>query len=190
MATVSKKDAIIEAALQLFAERGFDATTMPMISELAGVGAGTIYRYFESKEVLLNSLFVKSIKEFSEALKYGKKDCKQSVREEFHDLFSGLFQFGKENPNSLQFIVSTGNELYFDETSRKVMRSFLDEINVMIAWGQEQGQIRMLPTPALISIVLGAFIQLSEVFRKGMLQETPELVSELEDCCWNAIRVQ
>jgi transposase len=34
--------------MQLFAERGYDGTTIPMIAEKANVGAGTIYRYFEN----------------------------------------------------------------------------------------------------------------------------------------------
>ena len=43
-----KSTAILEAALALFAERGYDGTPVPLIAEKAGVGAGTIYRYFES----------------------------------------------------------------------------------------------------------------------------------------------
>ncbi|MBL1151002.1 MAG: TetR/AcrR family transcriptional regulator [Armatimonadetes bacterium] len=44
---------LIEAALELFAERGFDATTIKDICERAGVAPGLIYHYFESKESLL-----------------------------------------------------------------------------------------------------------------------------------------
>ena len=40
----NKRDDIMEAALILFAERGYDGTTVPMIAEKAKVGAGTIYR--------------------------------------------------------------------------------------------------------------------------------------------------
>ena len=45
------------AALELFVERGFYGTAVPEIAERAGVGAGTIYRYFESKEALVNALY-------------------------------------------------------------------------------------------------------------------------------------
>ena len=40
-----------------------------MIAEKAKVGAGTIYRYFENKEALVNSLFSKSMLELSEMIK-------------------------------------------------------------------------------------------------------------------------
>src|SRR5215468_3748459 len=52
-----KRDAIMTAALELFVERGFHGTAVPEIAERADVGAGTIYRYFESKEALVNELY-------------------------------------------------------------------------------------------------------------------------------------
>src|SRR5689334_15289154 len=52
-----KREAILAAALELFVERGFYGTAVPEIAERAGVGAGTIYRYFESKETLVNELY-------------------------------------------------------------------------------------------------------------------------------------
>ena len=48
-----KVDRIISAALKLFAERGFHGTAVPEVAKEAGVGAGTIYRYFEHKEALM-----------------------------------------------------------------------------------------------------------------------------------------
>ena len=42
-----------------------------MIAEKANVGAGTIYRYFENKEALVNSLFSKSMLQLSEMIKTG-----------------------------------------------------------------------------------------------------------------------
>ena len=52
-----KREAIMTAALELFVERGFFGTAVPEIADRAGVGAGTIYRYFESKEALVNEIY-------------------------------------------------------------------------------------------------------------------------------------
>ncbi|MEC2439513.1 helix-turn-helix domain containing protein, partial [Bacillus cereus] len=49
----NKQEDIFDAAMQLFAELGYDGTTIPMIAENAKVGAGTSYRYFENKEALV-----------------------------------------------------------------------------------------------------------------------------------------
>src|SRR4051812_14698782 len=52
-----KRESIMSAALDLFVERGFFGTAVPEIADRAGVGAGTIYRYFESKEALVNAIY-------------------------------------------------------------------------------------------------------------------------------------
>ena len=58
----NKRDDILNAAMELFGELGYDGTTVPMIAERAKVGAGTIYRYFENKESLVNILFQDCVK--------------------------------------------------------------------------------------------------------------------------------
>jgi AcrR family transcriptional regulator len=47
------RQALIEAGYQIIAEKGIDAATMVEIAELADVGAGTVYNYFESKNELV-----------------------------------------------------------------------------------------------------------------------------------------
>ncbi len=47
------RENIFRAALQLFAERGFNAATIEAITEAADVGKGTFFNYFENKESLL-----------------------------------------------------------------------------------------------------------------------------------------
>src|SRR5262245_28981195 len=60
-----KAEAIMAAALELFIKRGFYGTAVPEIAERAGVGAGTIYRYFESKEALVNAIYRQQKLEFA-----------------------------------------------------------------------------------------------------------------------------
>ena len=51
-----RRQEILDAALQLFDDRGFDATTVQSIAAQAGVAAGTVYLYFPSKEHVLQAL--------------------------------------------------------------------------------------------------------------------------------------
>ncbi len=53
-----KKNSIFQAALQVFGEMGFHRATMDMIAQIAGIGKGTLYRIFESKEELLEQLMI------------------------------------------------------------------------------------------------------------------------------------
>ena len=51
------RSSIIDAALRLFRERGYDATTMRAIATEAGVSVGNAYYYFESKEQLIQGFY-------------------------------------------------------------------------------------------------------------------------------------
>jgi AcrR family transcriptional regulator len=51
------RSAIIDAALRLFRERGYDATTMRAIASEAGVSVGNAYYYFDSKERLIQGFY-------------------------------------------------------------------------------------------------------------------------------------
>jgi len=52
-----KRRIILDAALQAFAERGYHGTAVPEVAAAAGVGTGTLYRYFEHKEALVNEVY-------------------------------------------------------------------------------------------------------------------------------------
>lgn len=51
-----KRELILEAAAQIFGEKGFHSATVEEIAKEAGVGKGTIYQYFDSKSEIFNEL--------------------------------------------------------------------------------------------------------------------------------------
>ena len=64
----NKANTIMDAALTVFAEKGFSKAKISEIAELAGVADGTVYEYFESKEDLLLSIPVKRYERYLENL--------------------------------------------------------------------------------------------------------------------------
>lgn len=52
---------ILAQALRLFAEHGYEQTSVRMIAQAAGVAQGLLYNYFESKEALLRAIFEQSM---------------------------------------------------------------------------------------------------------------------------------
>ncbi len=48
---------LLEKAIEVFAERGYQATTMDEIAERAGVSKGMLYIYFKNKEALFGAVF-------------------------------------------------------------------------------------------------------------------------------------
>ncbi|TDQ41427.1 TetR/AcrR family transcriptional regulator [Aureibacillus halotolerans] len=58
-----RREQIIEAAFKVFAHRGLNRAKMTMIAEEAGLSAGQLYRFFESKEELFSTLIHRAMKE-------------------------------------------------------------------------------------------------------------------------------
>lgn len=189
MMSSNKREDILEAALSLFAERGFDGTTVPAIAEQAKVGAGTIYRYFENKEVLVNSLFQECIQLLSGKLLANAPAADTPIREWFQHIFVQMSRFANEHDKALAFIDSHSGSRYLDASSRKMFDEFLGILRHMLDEGKRQGILCPLPSDALISIVYGALVRLSRTIKLGVVEESPELWARIEECCWNAIRV-
>jgi AcrR family transcriptional regulator len=57
---VEKRKVILDTALELFANKGYHATSISAIASAAKISKGLMYNYFENKEALLKAIFVES----------------------------------------------------------------------------------------------------------------------------------
>src|SRR5271154_894437 len=79
-ADAERRERIIEAAERAFVRNGFHATTMQGVADEAGMSAGNLYRYFPSKEAIVEGLCmadqVQRTEVFSELI--GRLDLRQA----------------------------------------------------------------------------------------------------------------
>lgn len=66
---MSKPKRILEAAVEVIAEKGLHETTIDEIAQRAGVAKGTVYLYFKNKESLLASLMQVGLEAFESAVR-------------------------------------------------------------------------------------------------------------------------
>jgi TetR/AcrR family transcriptional regulator, repressor of fatR-cypB operon len=181
-----KREAILAAALELFTERGFHGTAMPLVAERAGVGAGTIYRHFESKEALVNALY-QSWKEFLLASVTEGLPAATPLREQFHIYWNRLATFAAKYPVAFTFLELHFHAPYLDAASRLVEDR---GHNALIGFYQEcarQGVVKELPPEALASMVWGAFVGMVKASQHGCLVMTQSILDQVEACCWQAV---
>jgi AcrR family transcriptional regulator len=118
------RERILNAALQLFREKGFDETTMRDVAAAAGMATGAAYYYFRSKEELVTALYVRSAEEkrsFLPAAIERNKDLKKRLRpiidanfEQFADhrrLFRALARIGMDPSHPLSPFAKEGAAL-------------------------------------------------------------------------------
>lgn len=104
----TKRDAICEAALQLFAAQGIDATTTRQIAERAETAEGNLYRHFKNKEALARQLFDDSAGMLHQTLSKSIEGL-GAPRDRLAALVRGVFRFAAEQPVAFSylFMVST-----------------------------------------------------------------------------------
>lgn len=181
-----KREAILDAALGLFAEYGFYGTTVPLVAERAQVGAGTIYRYFESKEALGNAVYQRAKGLLYDVL---SKDFPEdlSVREQFHVFWQRITAFAIENPRTFQFLELHSHESYLDKESRAVEMKVWEPGLNFFEMTCERKITKPLPLKILVAIVWGMFVGVTKAGQRGHYQLDEELFDHVEQVCWEAI---
>ena len=72
---IDPKETIIKESTKLFLANGFRGTSVKQITEAAGIGRGTLYWYFKSKEEVLESVFRNFEREFVEGFMKAVQRC-------------------------------------------------------------------------------------------------------------------
>ena len=181
-----KREAILGAALDLFSERGFDGTAMPMVAERAGVGAGTIYRHFDSKEALGNAVF-RQCKLAMQDYVLARRKPGLTAREEFRGMWQGLWDFLREEPCACRFLETQGHATYLDESSRAISEAVFVSITDFVRRGQAAGAIRDASPAVIISMALGAFIGLVKEADAGRFFLDESVIEEAELLIWDLV---
>jgi len=91
-----KRNAILDAATRVFAERGLTAAPTSEISKQAGVAEGTLFTYFKTKDDLINALYGEIKLELADAMMSGFPR-KQSVRTRLRHVWDGYVNWGVAN---------------------------------------------------------------------------------------------
>ncbi len=185
---MSKKEDIFNATLQLIIEEGIQAVTLAKILGKAGVGSGTLYHYFSSKEQLLYELYLKLSGRMSESVLNGY-DPHESVRIRFNKLLKGY----------LEYIIHNFHEHNFTEQYFYILRKtrpsdsafdtpFRSALGKIFTDGQDQKIILNYEIPILIQITCGiiASIARGNQSNRYILDELKK--QQILDSCWNSIR--
>src|SRR5689334_20831201 len=146
-----KRDAILRAAIDVFAERGYFNAQVADVARAAGVAAGTVYLYFKSKDDLLVSIFERSMREGLAAGRAAVADL-DDPRERLRRLARGhLARLGSDRNLAIVFQVELRQSTKFMEHfSSTLLRDYLGLIREAIADGQRAGLFRsdIRPTSA------------------------------------------
>jgi len=158
-----KRDAILRAAIDVFAERGYFNAQVADVARAAGVAAGTVYLYFKSKDDLLVSIFERSMRE---GLTTGRAAVAnlQDPRERLLRLARAhLARLGHDRNLAIVFQVELRQSTKFMERfSATLLRDYLGLIREAIADGQREGLVRAdVKATAMAKMLFGALDEMA-----------------------------
>ncbi|MEP7116356.1 MAG: TetR/AcrR family transcriptional regulator C-terminal domain-containing protein [Acidobacteriota bacterium] len=140
---VDKRDAIMRAATQVFAQRGYFNAQVADVARAAGVAAGTVYLYFRSKDDLLVSVFERTMKD---AIAEGRAALVGAVdpRERLSRIARlHLERLGRDRDLAVVFQVELRQSTKFMERfSSSYLRDYLGLIREAVEAGQAAGSFR------------------------------------------------
>lgn len=171
-ARADKRDAILRAAIDVFAERGFFNAQVADVARAAGVAAGTVYLYFRSKDDLLVSIFDRTMKD---ALAEGRAavanvdDPRERLRRFARVHLAWL---GRDRTLAVVFQVELRQSTKFMERlSSTKLREYLGLMRTAFADGQAAGIFRRDLNPTTAAKAL--FGALDEMATNWILSRRP-----------------
>jgi TetR/AcrR family fatty acid metabolism transcriptional regulator len=138
-----RRESIIQAAIEIFSKKGFQAATISEIAQRAGVAEGSIYQYFKNKEDLFFSIPVEKTKEFRTQLELhlaGILGTFNKIRK-FVWYFLYFFSVNAEYGRMLMLDMRVSKSFVRTDTYNFLKKS-VSHILEIIEEGQREGVIR------------------------------------------------
>ncbi len=182
-----KRTAILQATLTLISERGFHGTPMSKVAEKAGVGAGTIYRYFENKEALINELFRELKQELSQAI-FASVDENAPSEEIFRSIWWRTVQYCIEHPVEVLFLEQYHNSPFLTPETEAQTQAYLAPVIQLVQQGIDSGAMKAMPFEMVSVFVFDLAVLLSKHHNAGALTLDDQSLELAMQACWDAVK--
>ena len=168
------KEKILSAALELFAERGFHNTTIQQIAKKAEVAKGLIYRYFDSKEDLLEGILYQAFKEGDDFQEEANK--LENPVDRLRSLIEAFFTYIGEQPHHSRLLTQLSLQLnQFPSITKLIVAKYHENIPYLETLMEDVG----VPNPKVEASLLTAimdglgirYLIMGEVMDMDLLKE-------------------
>lgn len=185
------RTAILDAALDLFAEHGFHASPMSRLATIAGVGVGSIYRYFSDKDALIHAVYETVDGSLQRTMEENTPSTVSSC-EQFTHFVRELIAYLFAHPKEFRFLEQYYNSPYGNnKVHAKILREDAQPTDLFMGLfvnGRQAGTIRDLPLPVYMVMTFGPVSHLVRYSLAGHIVVTDEIIQATAEACWNAIK--
>ncbi len=180
IAQEEKRRLILDAAVRVFARKGYHTCRVGDIAEEAGVAYGLLYHYFSSKEEVLETVFRETWSELLEAMR-GVEESGAPAREQLRQVAAILLRAWRRDPDLVRVLVrEVARSPQMPRRVEEIGQAFR-AIERIVARGQEEGEFRAELDARLASwIFYGAIEEILTGWVLGQLPDGDEEVAKAE----------
>ena len=161
---LDRRKHIMEVATEVFAEKGYYATTIADLASTAGVAKGTIYWYFDNKRSIFISILDNIMRETNEAFIEVIRGASNGLEAILNSVEPALKILQKHGSIYLMYFLEIGStNLMIQEKYREIYRLVHAGLKVALTRGMEQGVVRKLNPEVATYAVMGLIERVSQV---------------------------
>ena len=161
--SLERKTQILDAALRVFARKGFHKARMDDIAEKAGLSKGLLYWYFESKEALIQALvkllFEPDLRELERLLTEKDRPVPERVEELARSTLSTLLPFQDLMPIVYEYYAQATRPGPIQEAVQRYYRRFRELMSQLLAEGVARKELRSDLNPDQSALALMALFE-------------------------------
>jgi AcrR family transcriptional regulator len=179
-ASTPSPDRILQTALQLFSEKGYDATSVREICEAAGITKPTLYHFYGSKEGVYRKLVHGTFEQYRQGVKE-RVEAPATLDERLRSLARGHFEYTREHPSLVRFLLGLIHHPPSSAPATDFPRLYAEivgEIARMVDRGVAEGTLTKAPTDVRMLVFMGA---IGEALHGYLIAGRPDLTPELAD---------
>jgi AcrR family transcriptional regulator len=156
-----RKDQILDAASEVFTEKGLQKARMDDIVEQSGLSKGTLYWYFKSKDDIVigifERLFARELAELSN-LVADKRPAATRLLIYTERVIKDVFRLLRFAPIAFEFLSFAFRRKYFKDAFKVYLKTHMDILVPIIQQGVESGEFRDI-SPQEAAIAIGAIFE-------------------------------
>jgi len=186
-----KREDIVRATMALIAEQGFHGAPMSLIAEKAGVGVGSIYRYFENRDVLIKTIYKekeeKLVAFLLENYPYG-----QPVKECFFHIGTGVIDYFIRNSMDFKYSEQFHNSPYGEAHRRDRIFASTGQPDIFMELyerGASQRVIKILHPAVFFNLAFAPLIWSLRDHILGMVEMDETLARLIVASCWDSVKI-
>jgi AcrR family transcriptional regulator len=184
--SIDKRTALLKATLSLVNNGGIQGASMAKVAKIANVSPATIYLFFESKQDLVNQLYLDVKSSLAQA---AFKDCDsaKSVKTNFEKIWFNMAEFKMAQKEEASFLSQCSNTPMIDESTRQEGLLQLTPLFDLWAQGIKEGVIKDISPYLLYAFTIYPMAFLMNIECRGLCPLDEKLLDKAFEVAWNSI---